>query len=885
MTTAAERYDFTAAEPRWQDAWHAAGCFTATTDAAKPKFYVLEMFPYPSGKIHMGHVRNYAFGDVLARFKRAQGFNVLYPMGWDAFGLPAENAALERGVHPAVWTRQNIATMRGQLQRLGLSYDWSREIATCDPAYYAQQQKLFLAFYQAGLLYRKEAYVNWDPVDHSVLANEQVIEGRGWRSGALVERRQLAQWFLKITDFAPDLLAGLQQLDRWPDNVRLMQQNWLGLSEGAEIAFQIADRDDTLAVFTTRPDTLFGASFCAIAADHPLAQSVAKSDPAVAAFVADCRLGATKEADVSKLDKKGHFTGLYAVHPFDGGRKMPIYIANFVLMDYGTGAIFGCPAHDQRDLEFALAYQLPVLPVVAPLKGDLPDIVGTATAFSEDGVLVNSQWLDGMTVTAAKAKAIEALVQQGQGKAVRTWRLRDWGISRQRYWGCPIPFIHCDACGLQPVPADQLPVTLPDDVDFSQPGNPLVRHPTWAKTTCPQCGGDARRETDTMDTFFDSSWYFLRYTSPQGAEPFDAAAVKYWLPVDQYLGGVEHAILHLLYARFFTRALQRCGWIDFAEPFKALLAQGMVCHETYKDQAGQWLYPEEVEKLANGQVVKRDDQSLVRVGRSEKMSKSKRNTIDPMELIGRYGADAARLFMISDTPPARDLDWSEAGIDGCARYIGRLYSLYRGFAAAIRGHGQSPEAVQAATTDAAAAVLATTLNTLRPALHQAIRDVTLQLGDLQFNRAVASLRTLTNLFEDHRTSLCQLLGGGAQAAQEVAVMLANSLVLMAPLLPHLAEELWAMLGLSDQAALAAQAPWPQHDASLLQQTQVKVAVQVNGKLRGVITLDPDANQQDAVQAALALSTVQAAVDGHGDGHGQIRKQIWVPGKLLNLVCA
>ena len=854
------RYDFAAAEPSWQQAWADAGCFAATVDHSRPKYYVLEMFPYPSGKIHMGHVRNYAFGDVLARFKRAQGFNVLYPMGWDAFGLPAENAALERGVHPAIWTKQNIATMRGQLQQLGLSYDWSREIATCDPRYYAQQQKLFLAFYQAGLLYRKEAYVNWDPVEHSVLANEQVIEGRGWRSGALVERRKLSQWFLKITAFADDLLAGLEQLQNWPENVRLMQQNWLGRSQGAEVVFEVAGLNETLAVFTTRPDTLFGAAFIAIAADHPLAASVAAQNPAAAEFIADCRLSSTKEADVSKLDKRGFDTGLTALHPFTG-QPLPIYLANFVLMDYGTGAIFGCPAHDQRDLEFALLYHLPVLPVVAPVTGELPDIIASRTAFSEDGVLINSQWLDGLTVAAAKTRAIAELAKLGRGKAVTTWRLRDWGISRQRYWGCPIPFIHCEACGLVPVPAEQLPIRLPDDADFSQPGNPLLRHPSWANTTCPQCGQPARRETDTMDTFFDSSWYFLRFASPDSTQPFDAEAVAYWLPVDQYLGGVEHAILHLLYARFFTRALQSDQQLNFAEPFKALLAQGMVCHETYKDRNGGWLYPEQITRDANGQVVTVDDQAPVNVGRSEKMSKSKRNTIDPMDLIARYGADAARFFMISDTPPTRDLDWSESGIEGCARYINRLYGFYQQMADAAT-HAET------GTIDAAL------LPTLQTALHQAIKDVTEQLADRQFNRAVASLRTLTNLLDEQRDGLAALVAAGNQTAR---ALLADSLTLMYPLLPHLAEELWAGLGLD---GLVAQASWPLLDQRLLVKDHVTVAVQVNGKLRGTVDLPPNSDELAARSAAEALSTAQAAIVASG----QIRKVIWVQDKLVNLVC-
>jgi leucyl-tRNA synthetase len=660
----AARFNPLTADAHWQKVWEERGSFHASSSSPKPKSYVLEMFPYPSGRIHMGHVRNYTMGDVLARFRRMKGFEVLHPMGWDAFGMPAENAAMEKKVHPGAWTWSNIATMRAQLKRLGFALDWSRELATCDPAYYGHEQALFLDLFEAGLVYRKQSEVNWDPIDMTVLANEQVIDGRGWRSGAQVERRKLNQWFLKITDFAEELLDGLGSLDKWPDKVRLMQENWIGKSVGMRFRFQL-ERDaagmSELEVFTTRPDTIFGASFAAISPDHPIAAELAAGSAEVAAFIAECKRGGTTAAELETAEKRGLDTGLSVLHPLDPEWKLPLYIANFVLMDYGTGAIFGVPGHDQRDFEFATKYGLPIRRVVASDVGAADEPI-EGEAESGGGVIVNSEFLDGMDVGAAKAEVIRRAEAGGWGEGTTVWRLRDWGVSRQRYWGTPIPIIHCEACGPVAVPKDQLPVVLPKDVSFEQPGNPLERHPSWAKADCPKCGASARRETDTLDTFVDSSWYFIRFASQPGDRPFDPAEAESWLPVNQYIGGVEHAILHLLYARFWTRALKRIGKLDITEPFKGLFTQGMVTHETYKSPQGRWLSPDEVVKKADEWIIAETGERA-EAGRIEKMSKSKKNTVDPEPIVDQYGADAVRWFMLSDSPPERDLLWSEAGIE------------------------------------------------------------------------------------------------------------------------------------------------------------------------------------------------------------------------------
>ncbi|MBN8920071.1 MAG: leucine--tRNA ligase, partial [Rhizobiales bacterium] len=746
MTT--ERYNAREAEPRWQKIWDEGGIFAARNDDPRPRYYVLEMFPYPSGRIHMGHVRNYTMGDVVARYKRATGFNVLHPMGWDAFGMPAENAAMERKVHPKQWTYANIAAMKKQLRSMGLSLDWAREIATCDPSYYRHQQKLFLDFLAAGLVERKSSKVNWDPVDHTVLANEQVIDGRGWRSGALVEQRELTQWFFKITKFSDELLTALDTLERWPEKVRLMQRNWIGRSEGLLVRFAIdpataPQGESELRIFTTRPDTLFGAKFMAIAPDHPLATAAATKNPALAEFIAECKRHGTAQAEIETAEKMGFDTGIRAAHPFDPDWKLPVFVANFILMDYGTGAIFGCPAHDQRDLDFANKYGLGNTPVVCPPDVDAKDFVVTDEAYDGDGLLINSRFLDGMTVPQAKEEVARRLESETRGNSPVgerqvNFRLRDWGISRQRYWGCPIPVIHCEACGIVPVPAADLPVELPEDVTFDRPGNPLDRHPTWKHVACPQCGAAARRETDTMDTFVDSSWYFARFTDPWNeAQPTTRAAADAWLPVDQYIGGIEHAILHLLYSRFFTRAMKATGHVGVDEPFAGLFTQGMVVHETYRRPSGEWITPAEVkfEGAESGarRAVLAATGEPIEIGPIEKMSKSKKNTIDPDDIIASYGADVARWFMLSDSPPERDVEWTERGVQGAWRFTNRLWRLVNEAAAASAGAPREKPAVFSASALA-----------LRKAAHGALAKVSDAIEKLHFNVEVAHIYEFAN---------------------------------------------------------------------------------------------------------------------------------------------
>ncbi len=872
MTTSVpDRYNPKTSEPKWQQAWDERHVFqTPPTDDDRPKYYVLEMFPYPSGRIHMGHVRNYAMGDVVARYKRARGHAVLHPMGWDAFGMPAENAAMEKGVHPKGWTYDNIAAMREQLKVIGLAIDWDREFATCDPEYYQHEQALFLDFLEAGIVERRKSTVNWDPVDNTVLANEQVIDGKGWRSGAPVERRELTQWFLKISDYSDELLEGLDTLDRWPEKVRLMQKNWIGKSQGARVFFPLsgdsADTDEKLEVFTTRPDTLFGASFCAISPQHPLAARLAKDNAPIANFIADCAKVGTSEEAIEKAEKRGIDTGLTAQHPFIDGKQLPVYIANFVLMEYGTGAIFACPAHDQRDLDFARKYDLPVTAVVAPKDADASEFASTLEAGSEaytgDGVAINSEFLNGLAVGEAKAKAIATLEDKALGEGTTNYRLRDWGISRQRYWGCPIPIIHCDDCGVVPVPKADLPVTLPEDVTFDAPGNPLDRHATWKDVACPTCGKAARRETDTFDTFVDSSWYFARFTAPNAETPTDRAAANKWLPVDQYIGGIEHAILHLLYSRFFTRAMQKTGHVDLAEPFAGLFTQGMVNHETYKSADGTWLSPAEIDfQTIDGArtATARDTGNPVSIGSVEKMSKSKKNTIDPTDIINEYGADTARFFMLSDSPPERDVEWTEAGVEGAWRFTQRLWRAVTGNAAAM------PDPGTPAPSDFSDAALA-----LRKETHKAIQGVTDGIDSFRFNSAVARLYELVNALSGFKIDAGNAGDGfAAREASETLVRLA------APMIPHLAEEAWATLG---HETLVVDLPWPQADDALLVEDSVTLAVQVNGKRRDELTVARDADQPTIEQAALALDKVQKALDGK-----QVRKVIVVPGRIVNIV--
>jgi leucyl-tRNA synthetase len=849
------RYNFKEAETRWQTVWRERGTFHVEADPSRPKYYVLEMFPYPSGKLHVGHVRNYTMGDMVARYKRAQGFNVLHPMGWDAFGLPAENAAMASKVHPATWTYANIATMREQLKRMGLSYDWAREIATCHPEYYRHEQKMFLDFLKAGLAYRRESWVNWDPVENTVLANEQVIDGRGWRSGALVEKRLLSQWFLRITHYADDLLDALKKLERWPERVRLMQENWIGRSEGARVFFPLKDRNERLEIFTTRPDTLYGASFCALSPNHPLAQELASANPDLAAFIAECNRMGTSEAVLETAEKKGFDTGVQVIHPLDKSWALPLYVANFVLMEYGTGAIFGCPAHDQRDLDFARKYKLAVKPVVLPLGEDPQRFTVGGEAFVGDGTIFNSDFLDGLDVASAKRRVIERLQSLGAGQGTIQFRLRDWGVSRQRYWGCPIPVIHCGKCGIVPVPERDLPVTLPEDVTFDRPGNPLDHHPTWKYTTCPVCGGAAQRETDTFDTFFESSWYFERYCSPREATAFKRTEVDYWMPVDQYIGGIEHAVLHLLYSRFFTRALQDCGYVGLKEPFAGLFTQGMVCHETYRDEAGNWLFPEEVTRDAQGNVLDAHSRPVT-VGRNEKMSKSKKNAVGLEAIVDAYGADTARLYLLSDSPPERDLEWTDAGIEGAWRYVNRLHRLVSEPPVAPAPLGAAPPRELSPAADKA-----------RRAIHRAIAAVTDHIEKFRFNSAVARIRELTNSLEE----LSNGRGAGAvmREGAETAVRLVG------PMMPHLAEELWHLLG---HDTLLADERWPEADPALVVEDTVTVAVQVNGKLRATIELPRDAAQAEAEGAALAHPHVQRAMESK-----PARKVIVVPNRIVNVV--
>ncbi len=856
------RYNFKDAEAKWQRIWTERRCFAAPDQPSGPKYYVLEMFPYPSGRIHMGHVRNYTMGDVVARFMRARGFQVLHPMGWDAFGLPAENAAMERGINPGAWTYSNIDTMRRQLQAMGLSIDWEREIATCHLDYYRHQQRLFLDFLEAGLVDRKESLVNWDPVDNTVLANEQVIDGRGWRSGALIERRQLSQWFFKITEYSEELLAALETLERWPERVRLMQQNWIGRSEGARLFFELIGRDDRLEVFTTRHDTLFGASFCALSPNHPLAAEAAAGDPALADFIARCnRLGTTEEA-IETAEKEGYDTGIRARHPFDPETSLLVYVANFVLMEYGTGAIFGCPAHDQRDLDFARKYGLPVIPVVAGERVSAADATIGDIAYTGGGRLINSAFLDGMSVPDAKAEMARRLVETGAGEPTVTYRLRDWGISRQRYWGCPIPIIYCEACGAVPVPEADLPVLLPEDVAFDRPGNPLDHHPTWKQVPCPACGRPGRRETDTMDTFVDSSWYFARFCSPQADTPVDRAAVDAWLPVDQYIGGIEHAILHLLYSRFFTRAMRRTGHVGLDEPFDGLFTQGMVCHETYKDENGKWLFPTEIERVADGSTRHVETGRPVTVGRSESMSKSKRNVVDPETIIDTYGADTARFFMLSDTPPDRDLEWTEAGVEGAWRFVNRLWRLLteEGQAVAPPETPRPDDFDPLSDTSPAAEAHRT--------VHKAIAAITDDLRKFGFNRAVARVRELT-------TALAELEGDDATTAWVRRHGYDALVRLFAPMMPHLAEEAWSWLG---HRTLVVEAPWPEADPALIVDDVVTLGVQVNGKLRGQIRVAKDTGEDEVRSLALAVPNVAKLL-----GDAAPRRVIVVPNRIVNVV--
>ena len=869
-----DRYNARAAEAHWQKTWAERGIFATKNDDPREKYYVLEMFPYPSGRIHMGHVRNYTMGDVVARFKRAMGFNVLHPMGWDAFGMPAENAAIDRKVHPKAWTCDNIATMKKQLMSMGLSLDWTREIATCDPSYYKHQQKMFLDFLAAGLVAREYRKVNWDPVDQTVLANEQVIDGHGWRSGALVEQRDLFQWVFKISDYAEDLLDALETLDRWPEKVRLMQKNWIGRSEGLLLRFALdpattPNKERELEIFTTRPDTLFGAKFMALSPDHPLAAAAAAKNPKLTEFIERCHRMGTSQAAIDTAEKLGFDTGMKAVHPFDTNWKLPVYVANFILMEYGTGAIFGCPAHDQRDLDFVNKYGLGNTPVVCPPNQDPKTFVITDTAYVGEGHMINSRFLDGMTIDEAKeevAKRLERETRDNLPVAQRqvNYRLRDWGISRQRYWGCPIPIIHCDKCGTVPVPEKGLPVTLPEDVTFDKPGNPLDRHPTWKNVKCPQCGGGARRETDTMDTFVDSSWYFARFTDPWNTKvPTDRKTVDAWLPVDQYIGGIEHAILHLLYSRFFTRAMHKTGHAGIDEPFAGLFTQGMVVHETYRTKGGDWVMPAEVKVEGLGGARRATLAATgepIEIGSVEKMSKSKKNTVDPEDIIAAYGADTARWFMLSDSPPERDVIWTEEGVQGAWRFVQRLWRLV-GEIAEVNAPAAHPDAFGERAL------------VVRKAAHRALANVSDDIAKLRFNRCVAHIYEFANALSDAigsaETAPSPDFAWALREAGDILVCLFH------PMMPHLAEECWAALG---HKTLVSAEAWPQVEPALLVENTITLPVQINGKKRADVTVARDAEREDIETAVLALNAVKRALDGKHP-----KKVIVVPYRIVNVV--
>lgn len=865
MSETTDRYNFREVEPKWRNIWAQQDSFRTGNDKGAKKYYVLEMFPYPSGKIHMGHVRNYSMGDVIARYKKARGFNVLHPMGWDAFGMPAENAAIETGSHPRDWTLANIDTMRAQLKEMGLAIDWSREFATCQPEYYVHEQKMFLDFWKAGFVERRESIVNWDPVDHTVLANEQVIDGKGWRSGAPVERRTLSQWFLKITDQAEDLLDALDdgRLRGWPENVKLMQRNWIGKSKGCKMVFRFASEtvipkgyEHGLEIYTTRPDTLYGASFGAVAPDHPLAKYYAKNDKDLQAFIQDCQAAGTSEEAIEKAEKKGYALPLKIAHPFLEGKTLPVYVANFILMQYGTGAIFGCPAHDQRDLDFARKYDLEVTPVVLPAGESAETFSIENEASVGPGTIFNSEFLNGLTVEEGILAAITRVEEMGLGTGHTNYRLRDWGISRQRYWGCPIPAIHCEKCGVVPVQETELPVTLPDvdAAEFKIPGNPLDRADAWRTIKCPSCGGNAQRETDTFDTFVDSSWYFARFAAPHPDHPTDKDSIDEWLPVDQYIGGIEHAILHLLYARYYTRCMKATGHLSVDEPFANLFTQGMVTHETYKDENGNWLTPEQV-SIDGNTATHIESGASVSIGSVEKMSKSRKNVVSPEVIAADFGADAARWFMLSDSPPERDVEWTSGGIEGAWRLLGRIWD-------SVSPH---QDLIKNTKFDAAPTDLSDGDHDLRRATHSAIAGITDDIEAFRFNKAIARVYEFLNAIRKTKNS------GGFARAEALSALTR----LVAPFIPHLAEECWETLG---GQGLVYEAPWPQADQTLLTSDTITLPLQVNGKKRGELVVNQDANKDEIEKMALSDEGVQRHTEGK-----TIRKVVVVPGRIVNIV--
>ena len=838
------KYNPSVIEKKWQRKWSELNTFKAEINYNKPKYYVLEMFPYPSGAIHMGHVRNYTLGDLVARYKRAQGFNVLHPMGWDSFGLPAENAAIENKTHPSKWTNSNIENMKLQLEQMGLSYDWERELSTCDPSYYKFEQKMFLDFYKSGIAYKKETLVNWDPVENTVLANEQVVDGRGWRSGAEVEKKKMKGWFLKISDFADELLNEIDNLDCWPEKVKAMQRNWIGKSYGAIIKFSLENSSEKISIFTTRPDTIFGATFIAISPQHPLAIKISKSDSKATDFITFCEKNSTKEADLEKAEKYGYDTNLSVSHPFKNGVKLRIFIANFILMDYGTGAIFGCPAHDQRDYEFAMKYSLDIIPVIKT-KESLP--------FIGDGVHINSEFLDGLNTDDAIKSCIKKLNELEIGEEKITFRIRDWGVSRQRYWGCPIPIIFCNNCGEVPVPEDHLPITLPEDTNFDIIGNPLDNHPTWKHTQCPKCNKNATRETDTFDTFFESSWYFARFTDLNPSSVFTKEAIKYWMPVDQYIGGVEHAVMHLLYSRFFMRALKQVNTLDIEEPFTSLQTQGMVCHQTFKTKEEKWVFPSDIVKKGN-EYFHLSTKEPVIAGRVEKMSKSKKNVVDPQQIIEDFGADTARFFVLSDSPPNRDMEWSDSGVEGSWRFLNKLWKFVINLPNK-NNLNKLPTNISLQNKE------------LLSVMHSTIKDVTKAIEDFHFNIAVAQIRNLFNAILTHKVE-------NDDDTKVVLFVISRLLVLVNPMVPHIAEELWYILGNKNSISNES---WPKVDLSYIKKSNVKIPIQVNGKVRAVVEVPIDLDENDIKEIALKEENILKFLNK------KPKKVIIIPNRVVNFV--
>mgnify|MGYP001430415080 CR=1 FL=1 len=857
-----EKYNPKIVEQKWQKLWEKNKDFEAKVDLSKEKYYVLEMFPYPSGKIHMGHVRNYTLGDVVARYKRAKGLNVMHPMGWDAFGLPAENAAIQNKTSPSKWTYENIDEMKKQLKLMGFSIDWSREFATCDEDYYFQQQKLFRILYENDLVYRKESLVNWDPVEQTVLANEQVIEGKGWRSGALIEQKKLSQWFFKITEFSENLLTDLSKLDRWPEKVKSMQSNWIGKSIGCQIQFEIYDSDKNstnkkLEIFTTRQDTIFGATFCAVSPNHPFAETLSKDNGSIEEFINECQKKGFSEETLAREEKKGVFTNYYVKHPFIKNSFLPIYIANFILMEYGTGAIYGCPAHDQRDLDFANKYKVKVIPVICPLNKDPKDFIISDEAYTDNGILINSAFLNGKNIEDAKKLVNAKLEKLGIGKSKVNYRLRDWGISRQRYWGCPIPVIYREDGEILLVPEKDLPVKLPEEVNFEEKGNPLDSHSTWKHTVCPETGMKAIRETDTLDTFVDSSWYFLRFCSAKNNEvPFDIKDINYWMPVDQYVGGVEHAILHLLYSRFFTRALKKGKKLELSEPFNGLFTQGMVCHETYKNKNNEWVYPEEVIEK-NGEIKHINSMEPIIKGPSESMSKSKKNVIDPEKIINEYGADSARWFMLSDSPPERDINWSVSGIQGSWRFCQKIWSLVQNNIDVFK------VSLEKQSNNASDMALK-----LQQEIHSNLSEITNSIEKFQMNVSVAKIYEMVNHLSKFKSE---------KKADKAVIKEAIEILIrvIEPMTPHLAEECWQVIGKTNSLTSE---PWPEVKQNLLIHENTKIIIQINGKKRGELIATINADKQEVIKNAMQLKNVKDFIKSKN-----IIKTIYVPDKILNLV--